>query len=480
MQYNQVIARLAIAEHIDQTRLREALTQKDAVALGQLIREDNSIVNTKIEGHPLLVAAFLYSAEDIIFMLLHNGADPTIPGDNGKSLIDYVVNSGQSMARSLVHTLKRFGYPIETESETHGAIREKFDFEGFKVINAGLRDKEMQQVLNPISNICRKMRKFGFDNLLYGPLIITSKDLHGQTYNDAAKKYVDMSWGAYYEHNKDLVVINATNFLESIPRNMQLFAHELAHRQWFKFMDSSQRQLWTGKFHERGDAIEKSLVDYIWELAKKATPYKTDNLGFAYYGWDQFDYARFISMVKAKQEKYRLMDVLNTAATHGRPVESEENMKTVRRKFVLESLLEGEMYGGGPWAAQKMDSMSSFIKGDIDLTNLDKQPALKRLIEHDSSGGKKEYDSMKEAVRSLEPTPNQLLFVAGKPRQDPLSSTEYGKNNSAEDYAEAFGNFMANHPMPKELYEQFVRVNNLKLAKNKLCAENSPKNAVPR
>jgi hypothetical protein len=367
--------------------------------------------------------------------------------------------------------LQRHGYKFEQEEETGKDVREEFYYEGFHVINAGLRESRMKEVLNACSKLFARMKKFGFGKLLYGPLVVTSKELEGKVFSEAAKDYKAVKAGAWYNYQKDLVVINADSFLQAISQNMQLLAHELAHRHWFKFLSASQRQLWGGKYKERALIIRKEHADYINKLLHDNVPKKRDRLGFEYHDWTQFNYGRFLGAVTAKQEKYRLRDILDGMANKGYYRKDEGgNIKTMRRKYIMTQILDEGSYGGTVWCVKNIDAASGYVKGEFTLEDIALELrafGLKGELKNDKEHGAEFYTWMKEQIQRNQKEFSVLYNNVGVMLQEPSSSTEYGRNNSSEDYAEAFGNFIANHPMPLELYNQFARINNLRLAKVK-------------
>jgi hypothetical protein len=453
------------------TSLRKMILDEDIAGLEALIQADKSVLKINLDGIPLVTAAYLYRVPKAVDLLLKHGADPFETDAEHNSLITYVQNAEEKIHNEYKTILEKHGYRFEQEEETGKDIREDFYYEGFHVINAGLRENRMKEVLSACSKLFARMKKFGFGKLLYGPLIVTSKELESKVFSEAAREYKAIKAGAWYNYQKDLVVINADAFLNSISQNMQLLAHELAHRHWFKFLSASQRQLWSGKYKERGVVIEKAHADYINKLLHDNVPNATDHLGFHYTDWTKFNYGKFLMAVTAKQDKYRLRDILDGIANKGYYRKDEGgNTKTIRRKFIMNQILDENSYGGLMWCTKNIELASAYVKGDITLENLATEPhamGLKGELQNSKDNGKDFYNWMKENIQRDEKEFPQLYNNVGKMLAEPSSSTEYGRNNSSEDYAEAFGNFIANHPMPVELYNQFARINNLRLAKVK-------------
>jgi len=454
--------------------LRNIILDEDIAGLEALIKADKSVLKVNLDGIPLVIAAYLYRVPKAVDLLLKYGADPFETDSERNSLITFVQNAEEKIHNEYKDILQRHGYRFEQEEETGKDIREDFYYEGFHVINAGLRENRIKEVLNACSKLFARMKKFGFGKLLYGPLIITSKELEGKVFNEAAKDYKAIKSGAWYNYQKDLVVINADSFLQAIGQNMQLLAHELAHRHWFKFLSASQRQLWSGKYKERALIIRKEHVDYINKLLHDNVPKKRDRFGFEYHDWTQFNYGRFLGAVTTKQERYRLRDVLDGMANKGYYRKDEGgNTKTIRRKYIMTQILDENSYGGTLWCVKNIDAASGYVKGELTLDDLKGMGGLEREFAGEPNK-EKFYQWMKEQIERDEKEFPMLYNNVGVVLQEPSSSTEYGRNNSSEDYAEAMGNFIANHPMPLELYNQFARINNLRLAKIKYpCPPNA-------
>lgn len=474
--YKRIIARLIAAEYEKQYHIHNLIKNGDIDTIKDIINNDASIVNSKIDDMPIVSAAYLYEKDDenfrIMELLLSKGANPTVKDSDNLSLLDRVKKFGNKNAMKI---LMKYGWlkDIHIEDETGKAILEKFEWQGFNVINAGINENRMKEALNLLKPIIAKMKKYGFGNLLYGPLIVTGEQLKGQKWDHSISQWVGMKAAAYYSINKDLIVFNVDWFTDNAS-SAQTFAHELAHRHWYKFMDQSQRQLWAGKYEERGVKIQKAHLDYIVKLLYSCTPDKTNDLGYKYKAWNEFDYDRFLKGLSAKQEKYKLRDIFDTIVAKHYKTGNElpGNIKTLRRQFVEDVLIDknGETVGGPTWYVKKMDLIVSYILGRVSLNDLPR--GIGRIFKDEPIKEENRKDFYEKHVKKNIDYQDSFIeskiynTVEGKFALIPTSSSEYGATISEEDYAEAFGNFFANWPMPREIFDLFARINKLKLAKN--------------
>ena len=114
---------------------------------------------------------------------------------------------------------------------------------------------------------------------------------------------------------------------------MQLLAHELGHRQWFKFLSSTQRKTWTGDYEDRGSAIKKGHIDYLIKSLETGLPKYKDWTGFTFIDWMMFNFKKYLARISAQQKKHRMRDVLDYIVRHG-IYGSSGNVKTLRKKEV--------------------------------------------------------------------------------------------------------------------------------------------------
>jgi len=127
----------------------------------------------------------------------------------------------------------------------------EFSYEGFKVVNRyGATSEELKPLRKAISEAARLLKSAGFGELIYGVYEVRT-NREGRP--DATGT---SSAGGYYQPNGDYFVA----YVPSNQNRADLVVHELGHRYWFRFMDASQRQYWTGKFQERGGALDDEVV----------------------------------------------------------------------------------------------------------------------------------------------------------------------------------------------------------------------------
>jgi len=384
--------------------------------------------------------------------LLKEGYDPSMVSLESSERPSLLQRAEQG-ADTLRALLEKHGYVFGTGkgegAAGYGKIKEKFEYGPFTIVNAGLNDDHMARALSELKPVIAKMKKLGFGNVLYGPIIVVSSKLDGfSVYNDQAKKYKSMTAGAYYDQSRDIVVVNADSI------NPTLFAHELGHRHWYKKMGSTQRAMWEGDFENRATRVSKQQVDMVYALFKKAVPFEKDALGFEYPNWTEFGYKRFLAALRRGQAKHALLDVydLIVRSAHGF---SGGNIKTARRKYIGYLVEEGS-FGGSYWDAKWIPPVAEVLAGEQDPEIL---PSRMR------GRPREDYEFMKKYVhKPFGRLKDAARKSIGATLVELESTTEYGKNNTREDYAEAFAHYITNKPMPERLVYLFRKVNGLKVA----------------
>ena len=142
------------------------------------------------ENTPLPIVAFesnkdTYKKLDYLINKGANLSDAANPTD-GKTLLDYAHDND-----ILMKFLEKRGFTFGT-SRGHGRFREKFEFGGFTVINAGLDSDVMARTLSDLKKPISRIKKFGFGEILYGPLVIISSEMEGEVYNKKIQQYKDI------------------------------------------------------------------------------------------------------------------------------------------------------------------------------------------------------------------------------------------------------------------------------------------------
>lgn len=420
----------------DGSLLHYAVKHKD-IKLARLALKHGADVNALIsDGYTPLDAALLYEVQKSLIALLKR--------KGGKSPKWDEIQAEKEQRR-----LER--EELEEKREQRAQSPEKFRFEGFNVVNAGLVSDELGKVLGGIEKAARRLKSKGFGHLLYGPLIIVSQKLEGKVFDVGIAAYKDVKAGAQYFIGSDLVVVNADTFVRAVGDSMKTLFHELGHRQWFKFLSPGQRKEWLGKYEARGFRIQPEHAAYLQAAAEKSAPIVVDAMGFRFRDWSQFNYKAFMRRVAAGQKKNRARDVLDHVAVS---VEGG-NPKTARRKMVERETARGQ----AAYWAHHMEKLSRYMAGELNAED------LPRSIRRDPE------TMYKEAKRAIGLNPMRGIdYYVGSFVDKPTSTSEYGRNNTQEDYAEAFGYYMANKPMPEEIYNLFMRVSGLRKASRSAVA----------
>jgi hypothetical protein len=193
----------------------------------------------------------------------------------------------------------------------------------------------------------------------------------------------------------------------------------------------------------RTEPIQK-ITEIVMSLFLKYTPIKKDINNFTFKDWNEFDSNKFFASLKRKG----LFEIINTF-----------NNKRSREDFVDSVLDVG--YGGDKWCAGLIEQIAKLEAGIKDDT-------VTSRAEHAINRGET-YHSLKEQLSKEYPIERmkksliELLFAVEKTE----STSEYGKNNTEEDYAEAFSAYVLNQSMPESIIFLFRKVNGLRVATNK-------------
>lgn len=114
----------------------------------------------------------------------------------------------------------------------------EFDLNGIKVIinDDTVDEDDTKKYVKYLDEAYHRLKAKGFAKVWYGQVFINCKDCGGVNYNDGG------GVGGNYSIGKDVVRI----FERPGPYIVQLMAHELGHRFWFKGMTSEQRARFEG------------------------------------------------------------------------------------------------------------------------------------------------------------------------------------------------------------------------------------------
>lgn len=152
------------------------------------------------------------------------------------------------LLRTLTTIVKKWG-PME-----FGTLDREFALGGLKVTFSDLsrykkttyeRDPNLaRHYIKPLQKTYALLKAKKLDFLWYGRLDIRCKDCGGANAYDTLGK--TWSVGGHYESNKDLIVcfVNPDEFV------VELMAHELGHRYYYKFMNNTDRATFDSYFGE--------------------------------------------------------------------------------------------------------------------------------------------------------------------------------------------------------------------------------------
>jgi hypothetical protein len=123
-----------------------------------------------------------------------------------------------------------------------------------------------------------------------------------------------------------------------------------------------------------------------------------------------------------------------------------------RKAFVEEYLLETGVFGGLSWAVKNLRIPVEF-KEDPSISERRKEIALDQY----DNNLKTVAEFKERIIRNWE---NKVI-------ESSHSTTEYGKNNPSEDYAEAFMSYVHNFEMPEDIMREFISINNIRTGSKK-------------
>lgn len=357
----------------------------------------------------------------------------------------------------------------EKERESLRANPETIPFGKMTIYNGGIVKKDMRKIIAGLRKLTAKLKSKGFGHLLYGPIVVVPDKMPGKVYNQQIGKYKDIDAAAFYYPRQDMLVMNADEFLRDVGVGMRLMAHELGHRQWYKFLDATQRNWWKGEYEERGFKVKPSIVRFILMTMNKMVPWNRDALGWEFEDWRKFNQKKFIQVLKKNQKDHGMLDVFDYAAmppNKRKPLSfammSESQRKKEREEFldIMIGRLQRMIDNFVRQAEYLNTGDDSWLPSNMKRWNRDK---IERSYEKDKDSFSDEMDNMDIEM--------QLSRVINRFIMPPSSTTEYGQNNDKEDYAEAFGSYMSNQRMPAEIHDLFMSVHGLRKTASSLTGE---------
>lgn len=358
---------------------------------------------------------------------------------------------------------------IPSEAEAFGGkgqdtdYQEQFEWHGFKVFNTGLRENQMRKVLSAYDGVFRRFKQKGFGKLLYGPLFIVGGDLKGKVFEEKRQEYKDVNAAALYYPDKDFVVINARH-----SANPSMIAHELGHRNWYRFLTQAQREMWEGNFSDRSVSLNAKTIMMLKEIFTKSCPQDAlkesdipaelkeefsfvKNRGhLTFPRFDKFNYATFERSVKNLQNRYMLWDALTIIAK----AKGDDGVEKYIKKYikfykpmVLELLDHKKRIQDFPNAEDTKDIEDA------------PKPEVRREVLTRRMASMWENRLSSLVYLNIFEVPSSMY---GKDLKPMVGQSEYGNSNTREDYAECFAAYMTNNGMPEELYDLFMRVHGLR------------------
>ncbi|MFA5071186.1 MAG: hypothetical protein WC511_02335 [Candidatus Pacearchaeota archaeon] len=336
---------------------------------------------------------------------------------------------------------------VETPGEGRGIKRETFEWNGFSIVNAGVDEEILQDLLKRLNPVMDKIRKMGFGSVLYGPLVMVGSKMSGTVLDMRQDQYKNVEAAAHFDIQNDRVVITAENL-----RNFKILTHELAHRHYYKILSISQRQRWQSHFKDRGKFLTRKEISGLLDLMASCAPEKIDMNGNKFVAWDLFDYKKFDYRVyHSESNRYKTLEFMARYWVDLMKLDLV-TMEEVGKAFVNDYLLEKDSFGGLSWAAKNL-RIPVELKDDPSISERRKEVAVDRYQE--SFETVSEFEE--RIIRNWE---NKVI-------EPPHSTTEYGKNNPSEDYAEAFKSYIHNLEMPEDIMREFISINNIRMASKK-------------
>ena len=451
--------------------LRRAVRRGLVDDAGGIIESNPGIVSTEDTMLPSLAFLAWGSTKPYLMMelLIDAGVDLNL-SDSGSTVLDEIKffaddHPDNNDLGSIIELVERNGgispefdkaAKKKERDEEVSRVKEspeKFEWNGFSVVNGGLAESEMKAVLGKLGGLVNRIKSKNFGHILYGPLIIVSDSMKGNVWSEVDRKYLSIDAAGKYFPSKDLIVVNADNLKGS--SGIEVVVHELGHRQWFQFMGPRDRKEWTGGYEDRGFVVSKSLCRHILSLVEKSAPMVSDELGFRFRDWGNFDYNSFMRRMYQSQKKYRSLDAFDAMIEKSKlSVLTYGGGKAKKRRAVLDSIIFDSLYT----STYYLKSLAKYLNGSIEERQLPR-----RFQRYDDLERKRFYNDFRDEIEKGGRL-KMIMESSGVVVDQPSSSSEYGRNNEQEDYAEAFAYYMMNKSMPVEIYDQFMSSSGLRNA----------------
>jgi len=380
----------------------------------------------------------------------------------------------------LKEVFEKHGF-IFTELGGGGIKKETFEWNGFSILNAGFKYRNMERILQELQPTVERIKKHGFGNILYNPIVFVSKPMQGQVYNTFQQQYQKQPTGAYYSVSKDHIVIKATDWDKAMKYNAA-FAHELAHRQYYKFLTPTQRQRWEHHFNNRQVDVSAQDIAQLTRIIQSCAPTIYDSLrNEEFPDFSRFNYRKFTEKIRKNPEIKEVLDFILEYGKREMGIQGK-NIKTLRREY-LQKIFNPEEFYSIAWFGKVLPLCIEVLETQNlqqKAISLSRYTTTSKYMENkyrlsELSGEELEIAKTFARIESLYEEGVGLLrnwssgweYFIGMTIKLPYSTSEYGKNNPQEDYAEAFEHFIHNKEMPVDIYREFVALNHIRLGSKK-------------
>ena len=339
----------------------------------------------------------------------------------------------------------------------------EFDLHGMKVVvdDRTVSASEILQYVKYLEAAYEALKRKGFKSAWYGTVLIQCETCGGESQYGA-----DLGVGGHYKIGPDTVGVfsRPSSFI------VELMAHELGHRYWYKQMSQAQRAKFESlvKVNRREDkplsraALTKKGVDDVAKLAVKlfkplepaiekfrhvlTTSEVTDRFG----NFDEIleEYKRLAQVLT----EFRLFDPIYSlvwkrfngplVVTYGDAPEYQSRREHVEA-LLKQYLASSRKFSNIPLVGEWLEFIKKKNEAEV-LKNLDAKSGLLGEIERDLSS----------LVRELYKLAAEI--AKDTPQISPVS--DYGGNNISEAWAEVFAYYVLGKDMTRDQVESFKTV----------------------
>jgi hypothetical protein len=362
-----------------------------------------------------------------------------------------------------IYEMLQANYSEQAVTE-HGAFRE-FDLYGIKVVvdDSTVTEEEIKKYIKYLDEAYARMKAKGFAKAWYGTVFILCKECGGPN------PYSSRGTGGSFDIRPDTVQIYSRpgHFI------VELMAHELGHRYWFKQMTSAQRAkfadlvkthtVWKPSHVEAEKYTEADLTRIRERILREQEEGKeylsrviradVDPQRKARWRERASDALRGLGETVLNIIKYELEDKSFKGKNFqdlGPEVEGLlDNVYTSKQKLTercqevpIREFIELPQEEIDRWASETEQLMDELVANTLIYTSA--------AIEGANKGVQERIDNdpqLKAWLESYENNPNPVLPVS-----------DYGKSNIDEAFAEVFMKYVMEHPMDRDQLESFKSV----------------------